>query len=117
MSKKSKGKLTDWAQLRFSIIGGLLASPPQKGDLRKELRAQHARRRRQTGDRAIQLRSQLALDAQEELVTEENTDFGGFFGIGKLLVDGAHHLVVAVEHVGDALLDGVLIDIGGDDHR
>jgi putative transposase len=37
MSKKSKGKLTDWAQLRFSIIGGLLASPPQKGDLRKEL--------------------------------------------------------------------------------
>lgn len=37
MSKKSKGKLTTWAQLRFSIIGGLLARPPKKGELSKEL--------------------------------------------------------------------------------
>jgi hypothetical protein len=35
MSKKSKGKLTTWAQLRFSIIGGLLARPPKKGELSK----------------------------------------------------------------------------------
>jgi putative transposase len=38
MSEKSKGKLTNWAQLRFSIIGGLLARPPKKGELRKELK-------------------------------------------------------------------------------
>lgn len=37
MSEKSTGKLTSWAQLRFSIIGGLLARPPQKGELQKEL--------------------------------------------------------------------------------
>jgi transposase InsO family protein len=37
MSKKSKGKLTTWARLRFSIIGGLLARPPKKGELNKEL--------------------------------------------------------------------------------
>jgi putative transposase len=35
MSKKSKGKLTTWANLRFSIIGDLLARPPQKGELSK----------------------------------------------------------------------------------
>ena len=38
MSEKTRGKLTDWAQLRFSIIGGLLASPPKRGDLQKELK-------------------------------------------------------------------------------
>jgi len=37
MSKKSKGKLTTWATLRFSIIGDLLARPPQKGELSKRL--------------------------------------------------------------------------------
>ena len=26
-----------WAHLRFSVVGGLLASPPEKGDLRAEL--------------------------------------------------------------------------------
>ncbi len=30
-------KLTDWAHFRFSIIGGLLARPPDKGELCKEL--------------------------------------------------------------------------------
>jgi putative transposase len=35
MSQKSKGKLTTWANLRFSIIGDLLARPPQKGELSK----------------------------------------------------------------------------------
>jgi transposase InsO family protein len=37
MSKKSKKYLTDWAHFRFSVIGGLLARPPGKGDLRKEI--------------------------------------------------------------------------------
>jgi putative transposase len=37
MSKKSRGRLASWAQLRFSIIGGLLARPPKKGDLRREI--------------------------------------------------------------------------------
>jgi putative transposase len=44
MSEKSSGKLTDWAHLRFSIIGGLLARPPKKGNLRKELEALANRR-------------------------------------------------------------------------
>lgn len=34
---KSKRQLTDWAHFRFSIIGGLLARPPDKGELRDEL--------------------------------------------------------------------------------
>ncbi len=38
MGKKSKSPALAWAQLRFSIIGGLLASPPLKGELRKELK-------------------------------------------------------------------------------
>lgn len=46
MSEESRGKLTDWAQLRFSIIGGLLARPPEKGKLRKELEALSSRRYR-----------------------------------------------------------------------
>jgi len=37
MSKKSKKQLTNWAHFRFSIIGGLLARPPDKGDLQQEI--------------------------------------------------------------------------------
>ena len=37
MSKKSKKQLSDWAHFRFSVIGALLARPPDKGDLRKEI--------------------------------------------------------------------------------
>ena len=28
-----KKKITDWGQLRFSVIGGLLSRPPEKGKL------------------------------------------------------------------------------------
>ncbi len=38
MCKKIVRMLITWAQLRFSIIGGLLASPPPKGQLGKQLR-------------------------------------------------------------------------------
>jgi transposase InsO family protein len=37
MGKKSNAPKITWAQLRFSIIGGLLARPPCKGQLGKEL--------------------------------------------------------------------------------
>lgn len=37
MTKESKGRLRRWAELRFSIIGGLLANPPSSGELGKEL--------------------------------------------------------------------------------
>jgi transposase InsO family protein len=37
MSKKSNRQLIDWAHFRFSIIGGLLARPPDKGQLREEI--------------------------------------------------------------------------------
>jgi transposase InsO family protein len=37
MGKKSNTPQITWAQLRFSIIGGLLARPPCKGQLGKEL--------------------------------------------------------------------------------
>lgn len=37
MSKKSRGGLSNWAHLRFSIIGGLLAKPPKRGNLLREL--------------------------------------------------------------------------------
>ncbi len=37
MVKEARNRLNTWAQLRFSIIGGLMARPPKKGDLRKEL--------------------------------------------------------------------------------
>lgn len=37
MSKKSRKQLTDWAYFRFSVIGGLLAKPPDKGELCKEI--------------------------------------------------------------------------------
>ena len=33
MAKKSKASLTQWAHFRFSVIGGLLARPPKKGQL------------------------------------------------------------------------------------
>jgi len=33
-----KKKITDWGQLRFSVIGPLLTSPPKKGKLGKEIR-------------------------------------------------------------------------------
>jgi transposase InsO family protein len=39
MSKKEHPPLSDWAQFRFSVIGGLLARPPGKGQLRSELEA------------------------------------------------------------------------------
>jgi putative transposase len=44
MSEESKdklreGKLTSWAALRFSIVGGLLARPPEKGELGQRLQA------------------------------------------------------------------------------
>jgi putative transposase len=37
MSKESKKQLTNWAHFRFSVIGTLLARPPCKGDLQKEI--------------------------------------------------------------------------------
>jgi putative transposase len=37
MSKKSRKQLTDWAYFRFSVIGGLLAKPPDTGELKKEI--------------------------------------------------------------------------------
>ena len=46
MGKKSNTAVITWAQLRFSIIGGLLARPPCKGQLGKELQilaSQHYR--------------------------------------------------------------------------
>ncbi len=39
MIKNSQSRLHSWAQFRFSIIGGLLASPPEPGELGKELKA------------------------------------------------------------------------------
>lgn len=43
---ESRGKLTDWAQLRFSIIGSLLARAPEKGKLRQAFEALAAERYR-----------------------------------------------------------------------
>ncbi|MCG8701765.1 MAG: DDE-type integrase/transposase/recombinase, partial [Bacteroidales bacterium] len=37
MTSLSKKGVTSWAHLRFSIIGGLLANPPAKGELIREL--------------------------------------------------------------------------------
>lgn len=37
MPEESKRTLKNWAHLRFSIVGPLLARPPDKGDLAKEL--------------------------------------------------------------------------------
>lgn len=37
MPKKSNDQHMKWAQFRFSVIGGLLARPPETGELRQEL--------------------------------------------------------------------------------
>lgn len=37
MSSKLSARVSGWAQLRFSIIGGLLASPPEHGELRQRI--------------------------------------------------------------------------------
>lgn len=44
MSKESKRVLKNWAHLRFSIVGPLLARPLNKGDLAKELEELASRR-------------------------------------------------------------------------
>lgn len=44
MSKKDGNGLKDWAYFRFSVIGGLLARPPDKGQLKKELEKLAAKR-------------------------------------------------------------------------
>lgn len=38
MAKKSKASLTKWAHFRFSVIGGLLARPPKKGQLGQQIK-------------------------------------------------------------------------------
>ena len=38
MSNKTQSPLDKWALFRFSVVGGLLAKPPAKGELQKELR-------------------------------------------------------------------------------
>jgi putative transposase len=37
MSSKTQSPVDKWALFRFSVVGGLLARPPAKGELRKEL--------------------------------------------------------------------------------
>ena len=37
MDSSTKKGILSWAQLRFSVIGGLLANPPEKGELKGEL--------------------------------------------------------------------------------
>lgn len=44
MSEESKRILRNWAHLRFSIVGPLLARPPDKGDLAKEIEELASRR-------------------------------------------------------------------------
>jgi len=44
MNKNSESRLHSWGQLRFSIIGGLLASPPEPGKLGRELKILASRR-------------------------------------------------------------------------
>jgi len=44
MNKNRQSRLHSWAQLRFSIIGGLLASPPGPGALGKQLKILASRR-------------------------------------------------------------------------
>jgi len=39
MKKRFKKRLKKWAEFRFSIIGGLLANPPDKGQLASEIKA------------------------------------------------------------------------------
>jgi transposase InsO family protein len=38
MSTNNRSRLHSWAQLRFSIIGGLLASPPEPGELGRQIK-------------------------------------------------------------------------------
>ena len=38
MSTNNRSRLSSWAQLRFSIIGGLLARPPEPGELGKQIK-------------------------------------------------------------------------------
>lgn len=49
MSRNSQSRLQTWAQLRFSIIGGLLASPPEPGELGKQLKQLAGRRYQHPG--------------------------------------------------------------------
>lgn len=44
MNKNNGSRLHSWAQLRFSIIGGLLASPPKPGELGKQFKILAGRR-------------------------------------------------------------------------
>lgn len=44
MNKKDDTGLKDWAYFRFSVIGGLLARPPDKGQLKAQLEALAAKR-------------------------------------------------------------------------
>ncbi len=37
MNSKNQSPVDNWALFRFSVVGGLLANPPAKGELRKEL--------------------------------------------------------------------------------
>lgn len=43
MSEENRATLKNWAHLRFSIVGPLLACPPERGELQKELEALAAR--------------------------------------------------------------------------
>ena len=38
MNTNHRSRLYSWSQLRFSIIGGLLASPPEAGELGKQIK-------------------------------------------------------------------------------
>ena len=44
MNEKDDRGLKDWAYFRFSVIGGLLARPPDKGQLKEEVEKLAARR-------------------------------------------------------------------------
>ena len=44
MNKDNVSRLHSWAQLRFSIIGGLLASPPEPGELGRQFKILASRR-------------------------------------------------------------------------
>lgn len=46
MSKDSSNRRDKWARLRFSIVGGMLASPPPRGQLRQTIEALASRRYR-----------------------------------------------------------------------
>ena len=39
MRDESEGSHRKWARFRFSVVGGLLASPAPRGELRAELKA------------------------------------------------------------------------------